>query len=89
MSVQPQYYHGILRCGNRARYRELSGSHETLRPWSLIGQHQHDNNYFANGDCEMWQENGKWREDGKESPFDIMQMLGVEMTMNQFLNGLQ
>ena len=78
MSENSNIYHAVMRNGCTVRYREMVGK-EKFGPWHLLGWFNHNQQFFSNGDPELWKLDGKWREDGTDSEFDIIQVTGAQV----------
>lgn len=79
MMFSPDRFHARLRGGETCEVMRLVGS-ATLAPWEFMGWrkwtgYSHgDTHTLARGDPELWNSEGKWREDGKPHRFDIVRM---------------
>lgn len=69
--------HGAMRNGMRVKFRYLP-ERERVGEFKIIGWYPFAHAFFQNGDPELWKSNGHWREDDKESEFDIVQLIGAE-----------
>jgi hypothetical protein len=72
-------FHAQIRNGATVRYRKMDEK-DMFSCWTKMGWFRHDYNTFGEGDPELWQESGAWREDGQESEFDIVKELGIEQS---------